>query len=73
MGDVAGKAEIIAYVNGVMKKVRHDKPGYSFQERTIIDDTKISSASKLVDTLAPPVIRAAKSQWSKSCSTTCPA
>jgi len=60
----SGKAEIIAYVNGVMKKVRQDKPGYSFQERTIIDDTKISSASKLVDTLAPPVIRAAKGQWS---------
>ena len=60
----SGKAEIIAYVNGVMAQVRQDKPGCSFQERTIIDDTRISSASRLVDTLAPPVIRAAKSQWS---------
>ena len=59
----SGKAEIIAYVNSAMKKVRQDKPGYTVQERAIIDDKQISSPSRLIDTLAPPIIRAAKGSW----------
>ena len=57
------QAEIIAYANTAMDKVRADKPGYSFTERTIIDDSKMTSSSGLIKTLGPPIIRFAKGMW----------
>ena len=59
------KAEIVAYFNEAMAKVKADKPGYTFQERTHIDDTKISSSNRLLNTIAPPIVRAAKGAFSK--------
>jgi len=58
------KAEIIAYVNTTMQKVRAEKPGYTFTERTVIDDSRVSSSSGLINTIAPPAIRMAKGLWS---------
>ena len=58
------KAEILDYFNAAMKKVRADKPGYTSQERTIIDDSKISSSKGWINTIAPPIIRMAKGIWS---------
>jgi len=58
------KAEILDYFNAAMRKVRSDKPGYTSQERTIIDDTKISSSKGWINTFAPPIIRMAKGLWS---------
>ena len=63
-GKPSTTAEIIDYFNAAMRKVRADKPGYTSQERTIIDDTKISSSKGWLNTFAPPVIRAAKGLWS---------
>lgn len=58
-------AEIVAYFNTASNKVKTDKPGYSLTSRTIIDDTKVSSPSGFIDTIAPPIIRMAKSSWDK--------
>ena len=58
------KEEIIDYFNAAMVKVRADKPGYTNQERTLIDDTKISSSKGWINTIAPPIIRMAKGIWS---------
>jgi len=58
------KTEIIDYFNEAMRKIRADKPGYTNQERTIIDDTKISSSKGWINTIAPPIIRMAKGIWS---------
>ena len=63
-GKPATKAEIIAYINTMMNKVRAEKPGYTFTERTVIDDSRISSSSGLINTVAPPAIRMAKGLWS---------
>ena len=63
-GKPSTKAEIVAYVNGVMKKVREEKPGYTFQDRTHIDDSNITSSSGFIKTIAPPIIRMAKGAWS---------
>ncbi|MCL1952780.1 MAG: hypothetical protein FWF60_08145 [Oscillospiraceae bacterium] len=59
------KAEIIAYVNEVMKRVREEKPGYTFTERTVIDDQRISSSKGFINSVAPPLVRMAKGIWSK--------
>jgi len=61
----ATKAEIVAYYNTALRKVKADKPGYTTQERTVIDSAKISSSSGFIKTVAPPVIRMAKGIWEK--------
>jgi len=58
------KTEIITYVNEVMARVRAEKPGYTFTERTVIDDSRISSSSGLINTVAPGAVRLAKGFWS---------
>ena len=59
------KADIIAYVNEVMAKVREDKPGYSFTEITHIDDKNIKSSNGAIRTLAKGVVAISKGFWSK--------
>jgi len=63
-GVPSGKTEIVAYVNEVMAKVREEKPGYTKQERTHIDDKKITSSSGFIQSIAPPIIRMAKNTYS---------
>jgi hypothetical protein len=59
----SGKEEIIAYVNGAMQKVRQEKPGYSFVERTDIDDSKMKTSSGLLDAVIPGIMRSAKGDY----------
>lgn len=59
------KAEIIDYVNNTMKAVRQAKPGYTMTERTHIDDTRVSSESSFIDSVAPPIIKSFKSSFDK--------
>ena len=59
-----GKQEIIDYFNAAMKKTKADKPGYTFRERTVIDDTKISSSKGWINTIAPGIVRLAKGLFS---------
>ncbi len=66
----ATKAEIIAYVNTAMQKLRADKPGYTFQERMQIDDKKVSSSKGWINSVAPPIIKMAKGAWGNYKSTT---
>ena len=57
------KAEILAYINTAMQKLRGDKPGYTFTDRMIIDETKVSSENGFINTVAPTIIGMAKSAW----------
>ena len=59
------KAEIVAYVNGVMAKVREEKPGYSMQERTHIDDKGITSSKSAIQSLGKFFINIAKGLFTK--------
>ena len=64
-GKPSTKAEIVAYYNTAVAKVKADKPGYSFQERTHIDDTKISSSKGFLNAIAPAIVKMAKGLFSK--------
>ena len=64
-GAPKSKAEIVAYVNEAMNKVREDKPGYKMQERTVIDDSKLTSSNGAIRTIAKGAISISKGLWSK--------
>ena len=64
-GKPSTKAEIVAYVNGMMTKVRAEKPGYSMQEITHIDGDGITSSKSGIKTLAKGVVAISKGFWSK--------
>ena len=64
-GAPKSKPEIIAYVNEVMNKVREEKPGYTSQERTVIDDSKLTSSNGATKGLAKTAISVSKGLWSK--------
>ena len=58
------KAEIVEYYNAAVKKVKDEKPGYVMNDRVHIDDQRIWISSKLLDAVAPGIIRMAKGAWS---------
>jgi len=61
------KAEIVAYYNGAVTKLKADKPGYTMHDRTIIDKDKISSSSGLLNgavRLVFPIIQNLFTKWS---------
>ncbi|MDR2686726.1 MAG: hypothetical protein LBB75_03165 [Oscillospiraceae bacterium] len=60
----ATKAEIVAYYNAAVKKVKADKPGYVMNDRVHIDGERIWISSKLLDAIAPGIINLAKGTWS---------
>ena len=64
-GKPSTKAEIVAYVNGMMTKVRAEKPGYSMQEITHIDGDGITSSRSGIKTLGKAFVSLSKSLWSK--------
>ena len=59
------KAEIVAYVNGVMTNVRTVKPGYKMQEITHIDGDGITSSNGAVKIVGKGAVSLSKSLWSK--------
>ena len=63
-GKPSTKAEIVAYYNTAVKKVKADKPGFVMNDRTHIDDQQIWISSSLLDAIAPGIIRMAKGAWS---------
>jgi len=63
-GKPSTKAEIVAYFNTAVKKVKADKPGFVMNDRTHIDDQRIWISSTLLDAIAPGIIRMAKGAWS---------
>ena len=61
------KAEIVAYYNEAVTKLKADKPGYTMHDRTIIDKDKISSSSGLLNgaiRLVFPMIQSLFTKWS---------
>ena len=61
------KAEIVAYYNEAVTKLKTDKPGYSMRDRTIIDKDKITSSSGLLSgaiRLVFPMIQNLFTKWS---------
>ena len=66
-GKPSTKAEIVDYFNAAYKKVKADKPGYSFRERTVIDKDGIVSSKSWLENIASlvlPVAERSFSQWS---------
>lgn len=61
-------AEIVAYFNAAANKVKTDKPGYTFRDRTIIDDKNVTSSSGAIDNVAGPIIGlfASTTKWADS-------
>ena len=51
------------YFNKAANKVKTDKPGYTYKARTIIDEKKVSSPNKAIDTIAPPILNMVKGIW----------
>jgi hypothetical protein len=58
------KAEILTYFNTIANRVKTEKPGFVWKDRTIIDDKKISSPNAFINTISPPIINMAKGVWS---------
>ena len=61
------KAEIVAYYNEAVTKLKEDKPGYTMHDRTIIDKDKITSSSGLLNgaiRLVFPMIQNLFTKWS---------
>jgi hypothetical protein len=62
------KAEIAEVFNTAANRVKTDKPGLSYQARTILSEEGITSTNGLIKTVAPPIIKMAKgmfASWSE--------
>ena len=64
-GKPATKAEIVDYFNAAYKKVKREKPGYTFHERTVIDKDGISSSKSWLENVASLVLPMAEGAFSK--------
>jgi|GEM_PF-6653149 len=54
----ATKAEIVAYFNESVNRVKTERPGYTWSDRVIIDQDSIDCSNKLLDAVAPSVLSA---------------
>ena len=64
-GKPGTKEEIVAYFNDAYKKVKTEKPGYTFHERTDIDKNKIKSSKSWLESVASLVMPIAESAFTK--------
>ena len=64
-GKPTTKAEIVGYFNAAYKKVKTEKPGYTFHERTVIDKDGISSSKSWLESIASLVLPMAEGAFSK--------
>ena len=54
------KAEIIAYFNESVNRVKAERPGYTWSDRVVIDRNSINCSNKLLDAVAPTILDAVK-------------
>jgi len=58
------KEEIVTYYNAAVQKVKTDKPGYVKNDRTLVDEERIWISSKLLDAVAPGILKLVKNSFS---------
>jgi len=64
-GKPSTKAEIVDYFNAAYKKVKTEKPGYTFRERTVIDKDGIRSSKSWLENVASMVLPIAENAFAK--------
>lgn len=64
------KAEIVAYFNESANRVKTEKPGYTWQDRVLLDRKGVKTSSRLLNAAAPSILGAVQSfvkfgEWQK--------